>query len=447
MWSTWSGSALSRLSTTRSASISGSAAGSRTSGTSSLATSTGTPAAPSDRRSGGMDWRPDRTSTAISSQAMPSSRWARRSRSARCSASARSLSKVRTVTRPSPWSPSLRGRRQERLARALGDAAGQPDPAGDPLGGGEEPRPEPAGGPQRHDLGRGAVGAREVGREVEDPAHLRAPERVDRLVRVAHRHQVAAVAGDRPQQRHLAGVGVLVLVDEDVRVGRAQLVAVHGRLDRRPPDQVGVVDGTASVEDGEVLLQERAGRHELRQAVGLAQPLELLAVEPLLPGPGEHGVDLAGEPAGAERVPERVGPPDRLGMVLQQLAQHHVLLGRGEQPQRADVELGGRVAPDQAVGERVERRADARRHGAADPGGDPVAQLLGGLAREGEGQDRVRVGALVDAAHDRLDQRRGLAGARAGQHQERAAVVVDDALLLLVEGRRPRRRADGRTRW
>ena len=436
MWSTWSGSSLSRLSTTRRASISGSAAGSRTSGTSSLATSTGTPAAPRERRSGGMDWRPDRTSTAISSHAMPSSRCARRSRSARCSASARSLSKVRTVTRPSPCSPtSAVGARN--ASRALsGMLPGSPIRPATPLRGGEQPRPEPAGGPQRHHLGRSTVGSREVGREVEDPAHLRASERVDRLVRVAHHHQVAAVTGDRPQQRHLAGVGVLVLVDEDVRVGRAQLVAMQRRLDRRAPDQVGVVDGTAPVEDREVLLQERAGRHELRQPVGLTQLLELLPVEPLLPGSGQHRVHLAREPAGPERVPEVVGPPDRLGMVLQQLTQHHVLLGRREQPERADVELGRRVAPDQAVGERVERRADARGHGAADPRGDAVAELLGRLAREGQRQDPVGVGALLDAADDRLDQRRGLAGAGPGQDEERPSVVVRDPLLLLVEDRR-----------
>ena len=106
MWSTWSGSVLSRLSTARSASISGRAAGSRTRGSSSLATSTGTPAPPSERRSGGMLCRPERTRTAISSQGMPSSRCARRSRSARCSASPRSLSKDLTTTRPSPCSPA-----------------------------------------------------------------------------------------------------------------------------------------------------------------------------------------------------------------------------------------------------------------------------------------------------------------------------------------------------
>ena len=49
---------------------------------------------------------------------------------------------------------------------------------------------------------------------------------VDRLVRVADDGEVAAVAGERPEQRDLAGVGVLVLVDEHVRGAGPQLVAV-----------------------------------------------------------------------------------------------------------------------------------------------------------------------------------------------------------------------------
>ena len=94
--------------------------------------------------------------------AMPSSRWARRSRSARCSASARSLSKVRTTTRPSPCSPGDGRRREERLARALGDAAGQPDPAGDPLGGGEDAAARTGGwSPSATTSAGRAVGARE----------------------------------------------------------------------------------------------------------------------------------------------------------------------------------------------------------------------------------------------------------------------------------------------
>ena len=47
--------------------------------------------------------RPERTSTAMSDHARPSSRRARRSRSATCSVSARAVSNVITSTTPSPW--------------------------------------------------------------------------------------------------------------------------------------------------------------------------------------------------------------------------------------------------------------------------------------------------------------------------------------------------------
>ncbi len=81
----------------------------------------------------------------------------------------------------------------------------------------------------------------------------------------------------------------------------------------------------------------------------------------------------------------------------------------------------------------MERGAQAGGEGAAEPGGDPVAQLLGGLAGEREGEDLVGRDALLDAGDHGLDQRGGLAGAGAGQHQERAVAVVDDRPLLLVE--------------
>src|SRR4051794_24217372 len=64
------------------------------------------------------------------------------------------------------------------------------------------------------------------------------------------------------------------------------------------------------------------------------------------------------------------------------------------------------------------------------------SRLLGGLAGEGQREDAVGMGAVLDAAHDRLDEGGGLAGAGPGQHQEGATAVVDDALLLLVERRR-----------
>ena len=158
-----------------------------------------------------------------------------------------------------------RGRVEERVTGRLGDAAGQPDPLRDPLGGGEDPWAEPPGRAERDHLGGLAVGPREVVGEVEDASHLGAAEGIDRLMGVADRDQVAALPGDGLQHRDLTGVGVLVLVHEDVCELGAQLVAVQGRLDGGAADQVGVVDGAAVVEDGEVLLEERSRGHELRE--------------------------------------------------------------------------------------------------------------------------------------------------------------------------------------
>ncbi len=302
----------------------------------------------------------------------------------------------------------------------------------------QQPRPEPPGDPQRHRAGRGAVGVRERPREVEDAADLGTPEGVDGLVRVTHHGQVATVPGEGPQQPHLARVGVLVLVDEDVREPGPQ-VGPDRRLlgqQHRAVDQLGVVDEALVVEDHLVLLHEQGGRGELRRVGGVAELLEVERVEPLLPGPGQHLLHLAGEPAGGDRLVQRGRPQGGVPVAGEQLLEDDVLLRSRQQPQRRGVQVGGGVAAHQSVGEGVERRAEGGRHRAAEPGGDPVAELLGGLAAEGQRQHRLRARApSLDAVDDRLDQGRGLAGAGPGEHQQRAARVVDHRLLEPVERR------------
>ena len=211
------------------------------------------------------------------------------------------------------------------------------EPAGHALRGAEQDaRAEPAGASQRDDVGAGVPSrSGKLAREVEDAAHVGAAEAVDRLVRVAHHGEVAAVAGERAQQRDLARVGVLVLVHEDVRVARPELVAVRLGLDDRAPDQVGVVGGAEVVED-------RRGT-----ARGTARPRSSSGRSCSMPS--------ARRPAGSSpfsrarastactsrtkpRVPTArrscVGPDHRLGVVAEQLAQHHVGLGSREQPDR-----------------------------------------------------------------------------------------------------------------
>ena len=104
----------------------------------------------------------------------------------------------------------------ERRPRPGVDAAGQRDPRGHPLAGQQHSRTEPAYSRQGPHVARPAVAFAELVGEVEDSSHLGTTECVDRLVRVTHHREVGAIAGQSLEQSHLAGVGVLVLVDEHV---------------------------------------------------------------------------------------------------------------------------------------------------------------------------------------------------------------------------------------
>ena len=328
----------------------------------------------------------------------------------------------------------------ERVVGRPRDGTAHRDPGRDRAGRPQQPRAEPTGRSEREDRGRLALVVRELARELEDPAHVGAAEAVDRLVRIADGDQVAAVARNRPEQRHLTGVGVLVLVHEHARVPRPQLRLVDPRLDHAARDQVGVVDRGLATEHVEVLLQEETGGLELRNALVATQVDELMRVEAALAGAGDHRLHLASEAPRADGSTQRLGPPDRLGRVGEQLLQHDVLLGCRQQLQRGGVELRRRVAPHQPVGEGVKRRGQVARQRASEPPGHPVAQLLGGLAGEGQRQHRVGVHAPpFDPVDDRFDHGRRLAGAGSGEHEQRPARVVDNALLVLVElGRRGR---------
>ena len=341
---------------------------------------------------------------------------------------------------------------EEPLQRVTGYAGGQRQAGRDPLGRTQDVGPEASGRAEDDRVGGLAVGAREHPGELEDPAHLCSAEAVDRLVGVADDHQLPGrrteagvrVSGDRPEQGDLGGVGVLVFVDEDVGVVPAQLVA-HRLLrilqhPHRRGDQAGVVEEVLVGRDHVVLLHEGRCRDVFGQALAQAELSEGVPPETLLLGAGQHLGDLAGEPAGAECAGDRLGPDDRLGLAGQDLLEHDVLLGGRQQPQGLVVELARGPLSDQAVGERVERRAGRARHRAAHAGGDPVAEVLGGLAREGQPEDGVGMDAtMLDPVGDRLDQSGGLAGPGAGEHEQGTSLVVDHPLLLGIEGHRPGR--------
>ena len=87
---------------------------------------------------------------------------------------------------------------------------------------------------------------------------------------------------------------------------------------------------------------------------------------------------------------------------------------------------------------RTSGSAVTRAGAAGDAGLDPVAQRGGAAAAERQHQDPLRVDALGHPRGDRLDQRRGLAGAGTAEHQHRPVGVRHDLDLARIgQPRRP----------
>ena len=140
-----------------------------------------------------------------------------------------------------------------------------PEVLGEPLarqidhavGGGEDRLRRAIVAVERDDVGRRTEGAREV----EDVAHGRGAERIDRLRVVADDGQAAAAGLQRQQDRGLQAVGVLIFVDQDMIEAPADVVGEQRIADHlRPVEQEIVV-----IEDVLLLLGLDIGGEQLAQ--------------------------------------------------------------------------------------------------------------------------------------------------------------------------------------
>src|SRR5581483_6977414 len=115
------------------------------------------------------------------------------------------------------------------------------------------------------------------------------------------------------------------------------------------------------------------------------------AVKTALPCPVEKVGNLVSKAAERERRRQLTGPP---GLALasrvapQQLANSHLSLRARQQP-RQPRSGGHAVRAQQRVAETVEGRRRRLGDRAAEPGRDPLSQLVGGLAAEREDEHLV----------------------------------------------------------
>ena len=298
--------------------------------------------------------------------------------------------------------------------------------------------------------------------EGEDVVDRRSPERVDRLVVVAHHGHVAMALGESSDELGLGAVRVLELVDKDV----PEATGDRGPGRRRCPDEaqgerdlVAEIDaavggqqplvrgvGTAPARAGGAASSAAAsagvgaGLDRLGASRGLGQARRLdrqtigvgkvvgrrdvlvLAAAEQRRERGQETGRVAERPVGVEVELEEV------------LAQEDHDLGPGQDAQVGRQPELQRVVPDEAVAEGMERRDRRVRVAVRHELVDADRHLLGRLVGERQGQDLRRLRTpRRDEPGDPPGDDLGLAGAGAGDHQQRARAVGDRPELVGIE--------------
>ena len=258
---------------------------------------------------------------------------------------------------------------------------------------------------------------REDFRELQDIPHLGAAETVDGLVVVPHDADIGSSAGQDLEELELGDVGVLVLVDQDDAEALVETVAYRLVV---PQDAGGQEDEVAEV---------HVARFPQAALVFCVQAAEIAVREPRLQvrGVGRQAVVLGPGYAGGQasalvtvEVRDKAAE-QRDGIVV-------VVDGEvGIEPGRR------RVAPQEPGSEGMEGPEEGARARRID-GGRAVAHLPGGLVGEGDGQDGFGgKAALPDQPGYLGRDDAGLAGARAGQDEEIAALVPNGVQLFGIE--------------
>ena len=272
------------------------------------------------------------------------------------------------------------------------------------------------------------------------------PKLVDRLVVVADDHDVPVLSREQLDQLGLGSIRVLELIHQHVAVPALQLHPSHRRFAEQAQGQAHLI---AEVDEAG-LPQERLVPRVRSSQLPVSSDILLdrgkciargrLAALPV-PGPGLRGSSrqtrsevqvrlgpnvlvLAAAEKGRHGAEEARGIAQRPVFVQvegeEPLAQEDHDLGPGQHAQiRRQAELERELA-DQPIAERVEGGDRRVRVAVRDELVDPNLHLVGGLVREGQGQDLRGPGPPGgDQPGDPAGDHLGLAGARPGDHQER----------------------------
>ena len=266
--------------------------------------------------------------------------------------------------------------------------------------------------------------ALEILLEAEDVFHFRAAPGIDRLVVIPHAADVLVTLRQQPQPVILDQVGVLIFVNQDIPK-RTMVLSQDVRVGEQDLDhmqhQVAEIGRVQHAQAGLIgLIQRRRASVRKIGFVGGSDPRRgQSSVLPALDGRHQRG-----------RSPALLIDPFGLHHLFQD-AQLVVRVQDGEIRRQPDM-FG---MPAQHPRTQSMKRAEPQPLGRfAEDGGDPFAHFPRRLVGEGDGQDLV--GKRPSGQQDMREpcgQHTSLAGARPGQHQQRAVDGLHRLPLFRVQ--------------
>ena len=271
--------------------------------------------------------------------------------------------------------------------------------------------------------------------QIQQVGDFRPAPAVDALVVIAHHAKIAMFFRQQMDQLELRGVGVLVLVHHHLLiVGAAgrQRLRVFAEQPQGQQNEVVKIHRVAGVQGGLVAFLHMFGQgHHVRIGKhGGAFPAIFVPAQQ-----AEHGAGVGLFPLHGNLGQDFFDGPQLFGFVVNDevafVPQLLNVLAQNPDAQGMEGADGGTFGlvvrvPGLRAGQELV---------------DPGLHFPGGLVGEGDGQDVVRGGFLGDQVGDAEGDHARLAGAGAGQDQDRPAQGFHRLALLRVEGTKVQHRA------
>lgn len=257
--------------------------------------------------------------------------------------------------------------------------------------------------------------------KIEDVTQLRATPAVNGLVVIANDADVTVERGEAAEQFELEGIGILVLVYQDV--GEVSLVVGEGggtlvKEAQGEEEEVFEIHGVSGTEGGVVAFPDAADDGGI-EVIVLSEVEVIREWRARIIDSSEDvfsAVFFPGDGDGAESF----------------FDEGELVVGVVDREVGAQAEYVS-IFADDAETETVEGRDLHCVHGATDERADAVQHFTGGFIGEGESEDIGGGNAVMEHVGDAVSDGTGFSGTGAGEDEDGAADGLDSGALLRVK--------------